>query len=101
MNGLRGIEDDLYEYKIRFKNCETEEEAMYILRQINTRISILEDYLYNTEVSPAEAARWRSVIDSYRSLRDELGRKKISNKKQYGICVDYDALDKLDTQSSY
>lgn len=101
MNGLRGIEDDLYEYKIRFKNCETEEEAMYILRQINTRISILEDYLYNTEVSPAEAARWRSVIDSYRSLRDELGRKKISNKKQYGIFVDYDALDKLDSQSSY
>lgn len=100
MNGLRGIEDDLYEYKIRLKNCETEEEAMYILRQINTRISILEDYLANTDVSDAEAARWRNTIDAYRDLRYELSKKKIANKKQYGIFVDYDKLDQLDNNSS-
>lgn len=100
MNGLRGIEDDLYEYKIRLKNCETEEEAMYILRQINTRISILEDYLANTDVSDAEAARWRNTIDAYRDLRYELSKKKIANKKQYGIFVDYDKLDQLDNNSN-
>ncbi len=99
LNGLRGIEDDLYEYKIRTKNCETEDEAMYILRQINTRINILEDYLASTEVSPAEANRWRSVIDSFRDLRAELAKKKISNKKQYGIFIDYDQYDKLDPPS--
>lgn len=99
LNGLRGIEDDLYEYKIRTKNCETEDEAMYILRQINTRINILEDYLVTTEVSPAEANRWRSVIDSFRDLRAELAKKKISNKKQYGIFIDYDQYDKLDPPS--
>ena len=47
-------------------------------------------------MSPAEANRWRSVIDSFRDLRAELAKKKISNKKQYGIFIDYDQYDKLD-----
>ena len=38
-NGLRQIEDDLYEYKVRYKNCDTTEEALYIIRQINSRIA--------------------------------------------------------------
>ena len=99
-NGLRSIEDDYYEFKIRLKNCEDENEAMYILRQINTRISILEDYLRNTEVSEAEFNRWRGVIDSYRELRVELGKKKVVNKKQYGIFIDYDKLDELETPNT-
>lgn len=95
VNGLRAIEDDLYEYKIRIKNCEDQEEAMYILRQINTRISILEDYLRNTEVSESEKERWENVILCYRNLRMELSKLKIANKKSYGIFVDYDKIDSI------
>ena len=95
INGLRAIEDDLYEYKIRIKNCEDQEEAMYILRQINTRISILEDYLRNTEVSDSERERWENVILCYRNLRMELSKLKIANKKSYGIFVDYDKIDSI------
>jgi len=95
MNGLRSIEDDLYEYKIRVKNCEDQEEAMYTLRQINTRIAILEDYLANTEVSESERERWYNVILCYRELRAELAKKKIGNKKSYGIFVDYDKIDQI------
>lgn len=94
-NGLRSIEDDLYEYKIRVKNCEDQEEAMYTLRQINTRIAILEDYLTNTEVSDSERERWMNVIICFRELRSELAKKKISNKKSYGIFVDYDKIDQI------
>ena len=101
-NGLRSIEDDLYEYKIRIKNCEDQDEAMYILRQINTRISILEDYIYNTsDITEQEVSRWRSVIDSYRELRIELSKRKIGNKKNYGIFVDYDKIDQLDKEPYY
>lgn len=96
INGLRGIEDDLYEYRIRIKNCEDEEDAMYILRQINTRLTILEDYVRNEDkLSESERARWRSCIDSYRELRYQLGQKKIGGKKQYGVFIDYDKLDQL------
>jgi hypothetical protein len=95
-SGLRSLEDDLYEYKIRLKNCDTQEDAMYILRQINTRISILEDYIANTDLSEGEVARWRSVAMAYRELRDELGKKRISKNKQWGVFVDYDAIDALE-----
>ena len=101
-NGLRSLEDDLYEYKIRIKNCETEEDAMYILRQINTRINILEDYLYNTDgLRESEVNRWTNVINAYKELRIELGKKKIVDHKRYGIYVDYDYLDTLDKGASY
>lgn len=95
-SGLRSIEDDLYEYKIRLKNCEDEDEAMYILRQVNTRINILDDYIENTDLSDAELKRWRNLSGMFRDLRYELAKKKLGNKKQYGIFVDYDKLDQLD-----
>lgn len=95
-NGLRGIEDDLFEYKIRIKNCEDEEEAMYILRQINTRLTILDDYVRNEDkLSESERQRWLNDIEDYRNLRYQLGQKKIGGKKQYGIFIDYDKLDQL------
>ena len=100
-NGLRSIEDDLYEYKIRIKNCETEDDAMYILQQINTRINILEDYLYNTsDLSAREVQRWENVINAYRDLRAELSKKKIADKKRYGIYIDYNSFDKLENESA-
>jgi len=101
MNGLRSIEDDLYEYKIRVKTCETEDDAMYILHQISTRINILEDYLYNTQdLSDSEIKRWTNVIVAYKNLRYELGKKPVVDKKRYGIYVDYDAIDKLENENA-
>lgn len=94
--GLQQLENDMYEYKVRLKNCEDLEEAMYILRQVNTRIGILQDYLATTEVSEAEADRWRSLINDYMQIRVDLSKKKIFNKKQYGLFFDYDRLDELD-----
>ncbi len=98
-NGLRSIEDDLYEYKIRVKTCETEDDAMYILHQVSTRINILEDYLYNTpNLSEYEIQRWTNVINAYKQLRLEISKKPIVDKKRYGIFVDYDYLDRLDNK---
>lgn len=98
-NGLRGIEDALYEYALRIKNCETEEDALFILRGINTRLSILEDYLYNTpDLSDSERKHWELVASKYRELREQLSKKKIVNKKQYGLFIDYNSLDNLDNE---
>lgn len=98
-NGLKGIEDALYEYAIRIKNCETEEDAMYILRGINTRLGILEDYINNTpDMSESEKKHWTMVVMQYRKLREDLAKKKIWNKSQYGLFFDYSALDKLDEE---
>ena len=96
-SGLRGIEDDYYEYFIRVKSAETEEEAMFALRGINTRLSILDDYIYNTpDISDSERKKWENLANNYRKLRDILASRKIINRKQYGIFIDYDQYDKLD-----
>lgn len=98
-NGLRGIEDDLFEYKVRIKNCTEQEDAIYILRCINTRLGILEDYLDNNEVGDREREHWMSVMDQYRMLRYEVGKKKFqSASKNFNafLNIDYDALDALD-----
>lgn len=93
-NGLRTIEDDLYEFRVRSKNAETEDDAMYTLRQINTRINIIDEYLYRNEgtLSIGEKERWLDVASRYRDLREEISRKTISHKKQYGLFYDYDKI---------
>ncbi len=94
-NGLRSIQDDLYEFRIRLKNCDDIDEAMYILHQINSRIAILEDYIDSEDISPVERDRWQRVIAEFIMLRAELSKKKLGNGRQYGIFVDYDKLDQL------
>ena len=93
MNGLKGIENDLYEFKIRIKNLETEDEAMYVLRQINARLTLLQDSLDDLEMDDREYDRWYKVLDQYNALREELANKPIWNRKRYGIWYDYNKLD--------
>lgn len=89
-NGLKGMEDDLYEYAIRIKNVETEEDAMLILRQMNSRMSVIDDYLtYGKDLTNKERQRWEELYNKYSDMRDELSKKAIYNKKQYGLWYDY------------
>lgn len=96
-NGLRDIENDLYEFQIRAKNAETEGEVMYALKQINARLAILDDYIRQYPDDP-DIDRWIGVKMQYIEIRDVLAKKRL-HKRSYGIFVDYDALDKLDDNS--
>jgi hypothetical protein len=63
---------------------------MYVMRAINTRLNILDDYLYSgDEISEGERKHWQAVADRYRFLREELVKKKIWNRKNYGLFYDY------------
>lgn len=96
-SGLRAIENDYYEYAILVKSASDENEAMYALRGINTRINILTDYIYNTpNISDSERKHWEGVVQMYQDLRIKLTKKNILNKKSYGIWFDYSKLDNLD-----
>lgn len=95
-NGLRDIESDLYEFTIRAKNAETEQDVMYALKQINARLAILDDYIREHPEDP-ELDRWVGVKMQYIDLRDQLAKKKL-NRHNYGIFIDYNALDKLDDE---
>lgn len=94
-NGLRGIENELYEFAMRVKNCNDADTALLIIRSINSRIGILEDYIYQEKLSDYDYEHWMSVINQYKKLRADLSSKKFKGKS-YGLFIDYDQLDKLD-----
>lgn len=98
-DGLRSIEEAIYEYKVRIRNCDDADEALYILRCINANITILENYLeYTGGISDSERERWQMDINAYRDLRIELSKKRFNRPTFYGI--DYSRYDALDRNST-
>ena len=97
--GLKSLEDDVYEYRMRIKNVETENDAIYIVRQINNRMGIISDYLENEELSELDKERFFKLYDKYDLLREELSKKPIYNRKMYGLFVDYNALQQMSNGS--
>lgn len=103
-SGIRSLEDDVYEYRMRIKNVETENEAIYIVRQINNRMGIISDYLETEELSDVDRERFFRLYDKYDALREELSKKAIYSRKMYGLFVDYNALQQMSngtTMNSY
>jgi len=94
-NGLRALENELYEFTMKAKNVKEQDEAYLLMRGINTRLGILEDYLAREDISESERQHWEAVAMKYRALRSELANKKIQDK-QYGLFFDYNQLDQLD-----
>ena len=94
-NGLKSLEDDVYEYRMRIKNVDSENEAINIVRQINNRMGIISDYLENEELSDIDRERFYKLYDKYDGLREELSKKAIYNRKMYGLFVDYNALQQM------
>ena len=90
--GLRGVEEDVYEYQMRIRNVEDELEAINILRQINTRMAMLEDWIDNNP-EDVNIERYQKCYNKYDLLRDELTSKTTYTSKNYQIWFDYDALD--------
>lgn len=94
-NGLRGIENELYEYTMRVKNCTDADDAYLVMRGINNRLGVLEDYIYSEQLSDSDRRHWEEVAQAYRDLRVVLSKKKLDGK-QYGLFFDYNRLDELD-----
>ena len=87
--GMRSLEDDLYEYSLRIENVETEEDALIILRGVNLRMSMIDDYILEQgrNITDSEKERWFKLKNKYQILRDKLGAKKIYKDKYYSLFV--------------
>lgn len=94
-NGLKSIEEDLFEYNMRLRNVETQDDAILLMRQINSRMGILEDYLREEEIDDQDKKRWEDCYKKYLELREDLSKKTVYNKKMYGLFVDYNALQNM------
>lgn len=72
IKNIRKFEQDLYEYKMRIRHVVDEDDAYYLMRMINTRISVIEDFLDHERLSEQEHKRWWGLLEKYYSLREEL-----------------------------
>ena len=85
-SGLKAIEDDTYVYQIRIKNVDNEFEAMDIMRDINSKINIVSDYLaYEKNINEYDKKRWTMLLDKLESLRDQLATSDSYKKSTYGL----------------
>lgn len=87
--GVRALEDDLYEYNMRIRNTDDEEDALFLMRQINTRISIIDDYISTEKLEEKDQKRWFETLSKFKKLRDELSKKATYKNKYMDIFVSY------------
>lgn len=87
--GIRSFEDDLYEFNMRIRNIEDEEDALYIMRQINTRLAIIDDYVSTERLEEKEQQRWFNLMDKFQKLREDLSKKIVYKRQNYGLFVQY------------
>lgn len=100
-NGLKSIEEDLFEYNMRLRNVETQDDAILLMRQINSRMSILEEYLETEDLDEKDKERWTACYKKYLELREALSKKTVYNKKMYGLFVDYNALSQMNDNGNF
>ena len=66
VKGIRSMKNDIYELNLRLRTAESAEDLMYIIRQVNTNVSILQDYM-TEDLSEDDR---QSVIDTLAELYD-------------------------------
>ena len=86
---LKSLDDDYYEINMRIRNVEDEDDALYLMRQLNTRISIISDYIESEDLSTSDRKKWNASLDRFNRLREELSNTMVYKNKSYGIFVTY------------
>lgn len=90
-SSLKSLEDDFYEFQIRISNIDDQVEAMDILRSINMRISLIEEYIQQEgeAISKSDQDKMKTLLSKYKTMREELVKKGNYDKGMYGLFVRY------------
>ncbi len=90
---LRKYEDNYYEYALRLKSANVEEDALRLLREMNARISVIEEFLDEVDLQEGDRKRFTKLYNNYLELRDALGKKNIVKDRYIGLWVEYPELE--------
>ncbi len=89
--GIGSYEDDLYQFQFEINNLETQEEAILLIHQINSRMSVIMDFLSTEELTKSERIRWTKLLDKFNKLRENVSKQKIyQNKTRLYVNYGYD-----------
>ena len=91
--GVKSIKQDIYEFNLRLRAIETEDDALLLIRNINNDVSILEDYVSSEDISDAERQSIYEVLQELYSIRQKAAKEsKIRSKYSSMINVIYPKL---------
>lgn len=79
-NGIKMFEEDFYELALLVKNTDEKEEAIDLMRKINTRISVIDEYLREEDLEDSEREKWVNLLTKYEQLRKDLSKKNTYEK---------------------
>lgn len=83
IKGIRGLKDDLYEIRVMAKNVDLYDDALIIIRRINTNMSIIEDFLSeNQDLDDATKQEMLDILSDYSDIRSKLVTKDLVKEKQ-------------------
>lgn len=80
--GVKGLKEDYYELALRAKNVDLTDEALIIIRRINSNISIIQDYLDTAEMDESTRNEVFEILEMYDSLRMKLLKRDLFKEKQ-------------------
>ena len=89
MKNLKMIDSNYYELAMQVKNVEDEDDALYLMRQINNSISICDEYRNSENCDEFERTKWANAYDKFNQLRDKLSSTVVYKHKSYGLFVSY------------
>lgn len=87
VKGMRVIEDDLYELALQAKNVDEHDDALMVIRQINSKLAVIDDFMMSEKLDQHELERWSDVRNKYLHIREELSKKTTYDEKYYGLFV--------------
>ena len=89
LNNMRTIDSTMYELSMQIRNVEDEEDALYLMRQLNNNIAIIDEYKNSPDCDTQEVQKWNNLMDKFIQLRDKLSSTVVYKNKTYGIFVQY------------
>jgi hypothetical protein len=81
LNGIKSYEDDFYEIEFNVNNMETQDDAVLLLHQINSRMAVIDDFLTSEELDRVAYKRWMDLYNKYNNLRSTISKNKIYQNK--------------------
>ena len=79
LKGMRVIKDDVYELSVRLRTAQTEEDLLFIIRNTNSDIAIIQDYLSEPDISDEERKSCTDVLMQLYDIRQRAAKEKKIN----------------------
>ena len=75
-SAIKDYENDLFEFQIRLRNIDEENDALLLLHSINTRLSIIDGVLSEDDLDEKLRSKYAILQAKYIKLREELAKRE-------------------------